>query len=115
MSPAIPRLRMFAGPNGSGKSTLKSYLPTDLLGVYLNPDEIDQGIRDRGFLDFAQYGVVANGTEVFQFFRDSDFLAKAGLTSAFRMPCGRPPVRRTEPLVCLAPFEKTAGSCRLDP
>ena len=82
MSLAIPRLRMFAGPNGSGKSTLKSYLPTDLLGVYLNPDEIEQGIRDRGFLDFAQHGVAANGPEVLQFFRDSDFLAKAGLTSA---------------------------------
>jgi len=73
---------MFAGPKGSGKSTLKSYLPTDPLGVYLNPDEIEQGIRDRGFLDFAQHGVAANGPEVLQFFQDSDFLAKAGLTSA---------------------------------
>ena len=52
---------MFAGPNGSGKSTLKAYLPTDLLGGYLNPDEIEQGVRDRGFLDVAQHGVVANG------------------------------------------------------
>jgi predicted ABC-type ATPase len=33
---------MFAGPNGSGKSTLKTYLPQQLLGVYLNPDEIEQ-------------------------------------------------------------------------
>ncbi len=73
---------MFAGPNGSGKSTLKAYLPTDLLGVYLNPDEIEQGIRNRGFLDVAQHGVVAIGAEVLQFFRDSDFLAKAGLTAA---------------------------------
>jgi predicted ABC-type ATPase len=32
---------MFAGPNGSGKSTLKSYLPLALLGVYLNPDEME--------------------------------------------------------------------------
>lgn len=32
---------MFAGPNGSGKSVLKSYLPKELLGVYLNPDEIE--------------------------------------------------------------------------
>ncbi len=73
---------MFAGPNGSGKSTLKAYLPTDLLGVYLNPDEIELGIRNRGFLDVAQHGVVAIGAEVLQFFRDSDFLAKAGLTAA---------------------------------
>ena len=44
---------MFAGPNGSGKSLLKSYLPTELLGVYLNPDEIEQEIRRHNFLDFA--------------------------------------------------------------
>ena len=68
---------MFAGPNGSGKSTLKAYLPADLLGSYLNPDEIEQGIRERGFLDFADHGVVAIGPEVLRFFRDSDFLAKA--------------------------------------
>jgi predicted ABC-type ATPase len=43
---------MFAGPNGSGKSTLKSVLPTELLGVYLNPDEIEQEARNHGFLDF---------------------------------------------------------------
>ncbi len=73
---------MFAGPNGSGKSTLKAYLPADLLGSYLNPDEIEQGIRERGFLDFAEHGVVAVGPEVLRFFRDSDFLAKAGLTAA---------------------------------
>ena len=73
---------MFAGPNGSGKSTLKAYLPADLLGSYLNPDEIEQGIRERGFLDFAEHGVVAIGPEVLRFFRDSDFLAKAGLTAA---------------------------------
>ncbi|KAB2645750.1 MAG: hypothetical protein DVB33_10520 [Verrucomicrobia bacterium] len=57
MSAAIPRLRMFAGPNGSGKSTLKTYLPASLLGVYLNPDEIEQEIRQQGMLDFAAYGV----------------------------------------------------------
>jgi ABC-type molybdenum transport system ATPase subunit/photorepair protein PhrA len=75
---------MFAGPNGSGKSTLKAYLPTDLLGSYLNPDEIEQSVRDRGFLDVAQHGVVANGPEVLQFFRDSALLAEAGLTAARR-------------------------------
>ena len=36
---------MFAGPNGSGKSTLKSYVPVELLGVYLNPDEMESEIR----------------------------------------------------------------------
>jgi len=36
-----PRLRMFAGPNGSGKSTIKSVIRRELLGVYVNPDEIE--------------------------------------------------------------------------
>ncbi len=36
----VQRLRMFAGPNGSGKSTLKSVLRPELLGVYINPDDI---------------------------------------------------------------------------
>lgn len=42
---------MFAGPNGSGKSTLKSVLPPELLGVYLNPDEIEQKITDGRVLE----------------------------------------------------------------
>ena len=37
----IPRLRVFAGPNGSGKSTIKDVINTNLLGVYINPDEIE--------------------------------------------------------------------------
>ena len=32
---------MFAGPNGSGKSTLKSMLRPELIGIYINPDEIE--------------------------------------------------------------------------
>jgi predicted ABC-type ATPase len=43
-------MRMFAGPNGSGKSVLKSYLSPRLLGVYLNPDEIQRDIELSGFL-----------------------------------------------------------------
>jgi predicted ABC-type ATPase len=74
-------MRMFAGPNGSGKSTLKSFLPRVLLGVYLNPDEIEQEIRRQGFLDFAAHGVEANGTEVLSFFTSSAFLQAEGFAS----------------------------------
>ena len=35
------RLRMFAGPNGSGKSTFKSIIRPELLGIFINPDEIE--------------------------------------------------------------------------
>jgi hypothetical protein len=65
---------MFAGPNGSGKSTLKSVLPKELLGVYLNPDELELEIRRQGFLDFADYGVATTADEVLPFFSGSRFL-----------------------------------------
>ena len=47
----VPRLRMFAGPNGSGKSTIKAVIRPELLGVYVNPDDIEKEIRDFDFLD----------------------------------------------------------------
>jgi predicted ABC-type ATPase len=51
MNQEILRLRMFAGPNGSGKSTFKSIIRPELLGIFINPDEIEKQIRDYGFLD----------------------------------------------------------------
>jgi len=74
-----PRLRMFAGPNGSGKSTIKSVLPEKLLGVYLNPDEIQADIEAHGFLDLRHYGVEATKDEVVPFFENSALLKRAGL------------------------------------
>jgi len=75
-------MRMFAGPNGSGKSTLKSVLPGELLGAYLNPDEIEDGIRSQGFLDLKKYGVATTGDEVLQFFKASAFLDSSGFGDA---------------------------------
>jgi len=75
---------MFAGPNGSGKSTLKSYLPPPLLGVYLNPDDIEQEINRLGFLDFSAFGVTATAAEVLSFFAASAFLVSAGFSDAAR-------------------------------
>jgi len=68
---------MFAGPNGSGKSTLKDYLPIELLGVYLNPDEIEKQCRG-GLLDLAAFQVKTTEEEVLGFIRGSSFLASAG-------------------------------------
>ena len=51
MNNDTPRLRIFAGPNGSGKSTFKTMIRRELLGIYINPDEIEKEISDRGFLD----------------------------------------------------------------
>ncbi len=70
---------MFAGPNGSGKSTLKSHLPPALLGIYLNPDEMEQEIRQQTFLDFSAYGATPAATDaVLSFFQNSEFLRAAG-------------------------------------
>lgn len=78
MSDAIPRLRMFAGPNGSGKSALKKVLRPELLGVYLNPDEMEGEMKTPGFLDLAAYGVSTTEAEARAFFRGSDFLKATG-------------------------------------
>jgi len=63
-----PRLRMFAGPNGSGKSTLNSIISKELLGVYINPDEIEKEINKFSFLDMLNYRVTTNEEEVISFF-----------------------------------------------
>jgi predicted ABC-type ATPase len=75
-------MRMFAGPNGSGKSTLKSYLSPALIGVYLNPDDLEREIVRHGFLDFSAYDVTTTADEVLKFFNGSAFLKEAGLGEA---------------------------------
>ena len=53
----MPRLRMFSGPNGSGKSTMKEVIPEALLGVYINPDDIEKVWRQSGCIDFFVFKV----------------------------------------------------------
>lgn len=64
---------MFAGPNGSGKSVLKSYLPRDLLGVYLNADDIEAKIKRDGGISLRQFGVDASADDVLTFFGNQSF------------------------------------------
>lgn len=71
-----PRVRMFAGPNGSGKSTFKTIVGPKLLGRYINPDEIEQGIRKRGFLELADFSVQQAADEIVPFFHQSEWLKK---------------------------------------
>ena len=71
-----PRLRMFAGPNGSGKSTLNSIIAKELLGVYINPDEIEKEINKFSFLDMQNYRVETNEEEVISFFKSHPLLEK---------------------------------------
>jgi predicted ABC-type ATPase len=67
MRSSAPRVRVFAGPNGSGKSTIKLMLRPNLLGTYINPDEIEQQIRKHDFLDLHTYEVQTSEQEVTRF------------------------------------------------
>lgn len=69
---------MFAGPNGSGKSTLKTVLRLELLGVYLNPDDMEREMKAKGFLDLDAYCVNTTQAEARTFFRQSEFLNATG-------------------------------------
>lgn len=80
-----PRLRLFAGPNGSGKSTIKEVLSDELLGIYINPDEIEKEILKLGFLDFSQFGIDVNRDEVLVFFKNSTLLKKAKLLEKVKL------------------------------
>ena len=75
----MPRLRMFAGPNGSGKSTIKSVIRHELLGVYVNPDDIEAEIKRHDLLDLRPFEIQTNETEILEFFRSSTLLEKADL------------------------------------
>jgi predicted ABC-type ATPase len=79
MSDYVPRVRMFAGPNGSGKSTIKSVIGRDLLGIYINPDELEMEMQDYDFIDLAHYGVQTTPEEVLGFFGRSSLLKESDL------------------------------------
>lgn len=70
---------MFAGPNGSGKSTFKSLIRPELLGIYINPDEIEKEIRESNFLDLRSYQVKTTAKEIIDFFMHSPLLKAVDL------------------------------------
>lgn len=75
---------MFAGPNGSGKSTLKEYLRPDLLGHYVNADEIESSLKSPEGFDFGEFGLAPSRGELQRFFENSTLLQRAGLVSSAR-------------------------------
>ncbi|MBK1814113.1 zeta toxin family protein [Luteolibacter yonseiensis] len=54
-------------------------MPTSLLGVYLNPDEVEAEIRASGGLDLTALKVDVTASEVLSFFADSVFLKSQNL------------------------------------
>ena len=75
----VPRLRVFAGPNGSGKSTIKSAIPSHLIGIYINPDEIEKAAKESGRLEFSDFQLEAEGDKVLGFIREHRLVRSAGL------------------------------------
>ncbi|MFA6917089.1 MAG: zeta toxin family protein [Parachlamydiales bacterium] len=78
------RLRMFAGPHGSGKSTITSVIPTKLLGIYVNPDEIEKKVHKQQFLDLKHYGICSTSQDLLEFFSQSSLLEREGLLAQAR-------------------------------
>ncbi len=74
-----PRLRMFAGPNGSGKSTMKSVLKPELLGAYVNPDEIEKEMSQTSWLDLRSFNIACTKADLIAFYNQSTLLEKADL------------------------------------
>lgn len=73
------RLRVFAGPNGSGKSTITSVISQELLGIYINPDDIEREIRENGHLDLRKYQIEVSQQEILHFFQNSSLLKSSHL------------------------------------
>ena len=79
MNLQTPRLRMFAGPNGSGKSTIKDMINPEILGIYINPDEIEKELKAYGHLNFDNYDIITTKEEVLLFFENSTLLKNTDL------------------------------------
>jgi predicted ABC-type ATPase len=79
MSTKVSRLRMFAGPNGSGKSTFNQMLSPELLGRYVNADEIQKEITQSGCLNVRGYGIECTGADILGFIQSHDLTKKAEL------------------------------------
>ncbi len=80
MSQKTSRLRIFAGPNGSGKSTITSVISQELLGIYINPDDMEREIRENGHLDLKKYQIEINQQEALSFFQNSSLLKNSQLS-----------------------------------
>lgn len=79
MNDSPARIRMFAGPNGSGKSTLRTVVRPELLGAYVNADDIEQHFRSEGKLNLSDYHIAATQQAVEHYFQNSSRLPQEQL------------------------------------
>lgn len=89
MKEIIPRMRMFAGPNGSGKSTMIGQFlkqkSKDLLGIYINADDIEKSMRENGIFEFKHYDIVISKEEILKYFYTSELLIKEDLIDSISL------------------------------
>ncbi|MCA8910116.1 MAG: zeta toxin family protein [Planctomycetes bacterium] len=80
---------MLAGPNGSGKTTLKEMvvreLPPNALGIDLNPDEIENKIRESGQLDLRTFGLEPGGVDPAEFLSNHALLIEKGMDESAQL------------------------------
>jgi predicted ABC-type ATPase len=72
---------MFAGPNGSGKSTIKAKVAIEfprIFGIYVNPDDIESGIRETGRFNFGKFKIKTTEDEVIPYLKAAGQIVKAG-------------------------------------
>lgn len=70
-------MRVFAGPNGSGKTTIIRNLNAEIpFGVYVNADDIEQGLHRTNSLDFNTFQLRVTEAQVRDFFSVTDFSAR---------------------------------------
>ena len=81
----MPHLRMFAGPNGSGKSTIKAILKPEIVGIYVNVDEIEKEIQENGFYDFSAYPFKIDALELTEYFQNSALLKENNILVSFQL------------------------------
>ncbi len=78
-------MRVFAGPNGSGKSTiLKEIQKRVETRPYINADDIEKSSRDRGFINLADYDLVAT-SEIFVAYLEQSTSLKKAKADAFEI------------------------------
>jgi predicted ABC-type ATPase len=73
-----PRVRLFAGPNGSGKSTIKDKLNPEWIGIFINPDEIEEQIKKEHTINFNTYHINISKQEITEHLSHSSVLCKDG-------------------------------------
>jgi len=74
---SVKRMRIFAGPNGSGKSTFVLNIhppsPSFKLGYYVNADDIEKTIREKGKLSFNEFGLTISTKQIQSYYKNSGF------------------------------------------